>query len=220
MTFFTSFILGLLTPLTAVCVLPLVPGFLVYLSNQIGTQTSKLRTLMLGVIMTLGVILFMGLIGVVFSLLLQISLTNVIGIISPIAFGTLAIFSILLIFNVDIGKFLPKFKSPVAKSPILSSFLFGFFFGAIVLPCNPLFIAAMFSRALTFTDLTMNIINFIFFGFGMGFPLIFLSAVSAATGTKLVSFLSKNKRILNLISGVIMLGISIYYMFFVFRILR
>ena len=40
--FLTSFVLGLLTPLTAVCVLPLYPGFLAYLSNKLSGNESKI----------------------------------------------------------------------------------------------------------------------------------------------------------------------------------
>jgi len=34
----SSFVLGLLTPLTAVCVLPLYPGFLSFLSGKLATE--------------------------------------------------------------------------------------------------------------------------------------------------------------------------------------
>ena len=40
---FTSFFLGLLTPLTAVCVLPLYPAFITYLSNQVNKKGSILK---------------------------------------------------------------------------------------------------------------------------------------------------------------------------------
>ena len=37
----TAFVLGFLTPLTAVCVLPLYPAFLIYLSNQIAQKENQ-----------------------------------------------------------------------------------------------------------------------------------------------------------------------------------
>ena len=49
-----------------------------------------------------------------------------------IAFGILAIISILLIFNVDFGRFFPKVSAPITKNPYLSSFVFGFFFGFFI----------------------------------------------------------------------------------------
>jgi cytochrome c-type biogenesis protein len=58
---FGSFALGLATPLTAVCVLPLYPGFLAYLSNQSGE--ARLSIGPLAGLMATGVIAFMLLLG-------------------------------------------------------------------------------------------------------------------------------------------------------------
>lgn len=218
--FLQSFIFGLLTPLGAVCVLPLYPGFLAYISNQVSTKTSKLRLFFLGLLVVSGVISFMLVLGLLFTTILQQSLTNVIEVVSPIAFGILAIISILLIFNIDFTRFLPQFHSPVTKNPYLSSFIFGFFFGAIVLPCNPGFIAAFFARALLVSSPISNLLNFISFGLGLGFPLQILSIISSVKGNAVVNFLAKHKKKVNLIAGSIMLGISIYYLFFVFNILN
>ena len=159
----TAFILGLLTPLTAACVLPLYPGFLAFLSNQIPSrfrvESARNKTLaMLGLVVSAGVILFMFLLGLLFTTIFQVSLTKIIGIVSPIAFGILVIISLILIFDIDLGKFIPKYNLPLIKNkPILSAFLFGLFFGAIVVPCNPTFIAALFARAATITDYATNI---------------------------------------------------------------
>jgi cytochrome c-type biogenesis protein len=216
---FTSFVLGLLTPIGAVCVLPLYPGFLAYLANKLSPKTEKKTFIYLGSLVVLGVITFMLLLGLVFTTFLQVSLTNVVGIVSPIAFFILAVISLLLIFDVDVGRFLPQIQSPSVKNPLLSAFAYGFFFGAIVIPCNPSFIAILFTRSLLMSNFFVNIMNFLFFGFGIGFPLLLLSLVSASRGQQLIDFLTKYKRKINLIAGIIMLSISIYYLVFVFRII-
>ena len=218
--FLNSFILGLLTPLTAVCVLPLYPGFLAYLSNQFSSDEKGIRRryAMFGFIISLGVILFMLLLGLIFTTILQVSLTNVIGIISPIAFGILAIISMFLIFDFDFLKFLPKARIPMAKNPIISALFYGFFFGAIVIPCNPGFIGAFFARAFIFTNFLDSMLNFILFCFGLGFPLLLFSLVSSNWSRGIIGFLTSKKRIINLIAGVIMLIISVYYLVFVFRV--
>lgn len=214
-----AFVLGLLTPLGAVCVLPLYPGFLVYLAGQLSgkKETGRGAILFFGLIITSGVILFMVLLGLIFTTILQVSLTNVIGIVSPIAFGILLVISFFLIFNVDVGRFLPKAHTPVSRNPWASAFLFGFFFGAIVVPCNPLFIAALFTRTIS-TVFLENMLRFLFFGIGIGFPLLVFAAVSTAAADAIIGFLSKYKRVINLVVGLIMLGISIYYLLFVFKI--
>lgn len=214
-----SFILGLLTPLTAVCVLPLYPGFLAFLSNRFSGKESRKTFFMFGLTILVGIISFMILLGLVFTTFLQKSLTSVIGIISPIAFAVLGLISLTLIFNMDLSRFIPKPNIQTAnKSPLKSAFIFGFFFGAIVLPCNPAFIAAFFARAFLFGNFVSSISNFLAFGFGLGAPLVILSLISGQWSQKIIGFLAKNKKAINLISGLIMLGISIYYLFFVFKI--
>ncbi|NCN98634.1 cytochrome C biogenesis protein [Candidatus Pacearchaeota archaeon CG10_big_fil_rev_8_21_14_0_10_35_219] len=215
----SSFVLGLLTPLTAVCVLPLYPGFLAFLSNRFSGRESRKTFFLFGLVILTGIIIFMISLGVVFTTLLQKSLTSVIGIVSPIAFGILGVISLALIFDFDFSRFIPKSNVQTEdKSPLKSAFVFGFFFGAIVLPCNPAFIAAFFARALLFGDFFSSMFNFLSFGVGLGFPLLVLSITSGQWSKKIIGFLTKNKRKINLISGLIMLGISIYYLFFVFRV--
>jgi len=217
--FFTSFVLGLLTPLTAVCVLPLYPGFLAYLAGKIGEKSSRKQFLKLGLVVVLGVMVFMFLLGLIFTTILEVSLTNVIGIVSPIAFGVLGIISIFLIFDYDLGKFFPQMHAPVLKNPLFSAFVFGFFFGAIVIPCNPLFIAALFTKSISNMGFISNMANFIAFGFGIGLPLLVFSAISYAKSSAVIGFLAQQKKKINLVAGIIMLVISIYYLVFVFRVI-
>jgi cytochrome c-type biogenesis protein len=215
--YLSSFTLGLLTPLTAVCVLPLYPGFLAYISNRLKTG-GKYSFLKISSLAVLGIIIFMLLLGIIFTTVLQVSLTRVVEIVSPIAFFIMAAIGLILIFNIDLGKIIPKAKQPTAKNPLLESFLFGLFFGAIVIPCNPGFIAIFFARSLLVENFFSNMINFLLFGLGLGAPLILLSAVSERWSSGVIKFLVNNKRIINLIAGLIILIISLYYIIFVFRV--
>ena len=225
-----AFLLGLATPLGAVCVLPIYPGFLVYLSTRISGEATNRKTIFLfGLIITSGVILFMLLLGLVFTTILQVSLTNIVQIVSPIAFGILLIISLILIVTgvislvtnkeIDIWKFLPKGRAPVVGNPWATAFLYGFFFGAIVVPCNPGFIAIMFARAVSTIDFIQNVFRFLLFGIGVGFPLLVLAGISSVATDATINFLTKYSRWVNLVAGLIMLGISLYYLIYVFRIL-
>ena len=229
--FGSAFVLGLLTPLGAVCVLPLYPGFLVYLSSQLsGKESGRMTIFFFGLIITGGIILFMFLLGLIFTTVLQVSLTNIIVIASPIAFGLLFLISLVLIvtsvlslfFHIDanLGRFLPKGHTPLAKNPWASAFTYGFFFGAIVIPCNPAFIAVLFTTTAVNVDFIVNVGRFVFFGIGIGFPLLVIAAISSAATDAIIGFLTRpNVRgIINLVAGVIMLGISLYYLIVVFRV--
>lgn len=211
----SSFILGLLAPLTATCVLPLYPGFISFLSNQ---EEGKNKSLILGLFVSLGLILFMLLLGLLFTTLFQVSLTKIIGIISPIAFGLLAIFSIFMIFNIEIIKSIKTFNTPTAKNPKLAALLYGLFFGAIIIPCNPGIIAIFFSRAVTTTGFLGNMISFLAFSIGMALPLLILAGFTQSFSSQILKFLTKNKRWINLFAGIIMLAISLYYLIFNFHI--
>lgn len=218
LNFWLSFLAGLFAPLGAVCVLPLYPAFLSYLSSQLPTQEDGKQIIKLGWMVTFGVITSMFIAGLIFSFILESSLTNAIGIISPIAFGILAIISLFLIFNFDFSKLFPKYNAPILKTPSLTSFIFGLFFGAIVLPCNPASLALLFAISLSTIDFLVNFLNFIFFGIGMATPLLLFAYISSTKVETVITFLSNNKRIINLIAGIIMLVISLYYLIFVFQI--
>ena len=220
---YLSFLAGLFAPIGAVCVLPLYPGFLAYLAAQVSEKSaddknSKILLLKLSSLVTLGIVLSMFLVGLIFTKFLQISLTSVIGIISPIAFAVLGIVSLFLIFNFEFSRFIPQVQSPTVSNPYVSSLLFGLFFGVVVLPCNPASLVVLFAISSSVMSFFLNLLGFVFFGIGMAVPLFILGLVSAQYSNSVIGFLIRNKRRINLGAGLIMLGISLYYLIFVFRI--
>ncbi len=68
------------------------------------------------------------------------------------------------------------------------------------------------------TGFLENILRFLAFGLGIGFPLLAFAIISTAATDTIINFLTRYKRIINLIAGLIMLGISVYYLVFVFKI--
>jgi cytochrome c-type biogenesis protein len=216
----TSFFLGLATPLTALCVLPLYPSFISYLSKQLDEDAAQKTYALFGTLVVAGVISFMLSLGLIFSTVIQASLTSVIEIISPIAFGILALISIAMILNLDFQKYLPTKSSPEFENPLLNAYSFGFFFGAIIIPCNPAFIATFFARAFLFETPLTSLTNFTLFGLGIGFPLMAFSLLSSSKSRQIIKFLQKHDRIIHRGSGLIMLTISLYYLIKVFEVLR
>ncbi|NQZ85021.1 MAG: sulfite exporter TauE/SafE family protein [Nanoarchaeales archaeon] len=223
-----ALVLGILTPLTAICVLPLYPAFLSYLTKQINTNqiekdsttnSNKNQILKFGVLVSLGVISFMFVIGLVFTSILQVSLTKIIGIITPFAFSILILIALGLIFNIKIHKqFFPKFIQPKSSNPNLNAYLYGFFFGSIVIPCNPLLIAALFTTSLTIGNFLENMLTFLMFGIGISAPLLLFAIISKVKTDLIIMFLTKYSNIINRVSGILILIVSIYYLIYVFRI--
>lgn len=211
----TSFTLGLATPLSAVCVVPLYPGFLAFLSNQGETGPSVAA---LAGIVALGVIAFTSAVGVVFTTLLQESLTAVVGVVSPIAFGMLAILGVVLIADFHPQSRLPTVEPPQTRHPSASAFAYGAFFGAIVLPCNPGFISVFFARAFLFSDPVASVANFGAFGVGMAAPLVGFGVVSEPWRDRVLGGLTRHRRGVNVVTGGILLAVSAYYLVVVFEV--
>lgn len=216
---FSSFFLGLVTPLTAVCVLPLYPGYLSYLSRQLKGNESRKTYTLFGILVVAGVLSFMLLLGVVFSAFLQQSLTSVIEVVSPIAFAILGLLSLILIFDLDFQSKFSNFQAPEFENPLMNAFGFGFFFGAIIVPCNPAFISVFFARAFLFSSPATSLLNFGAFGLGIGFPLLMFSVASSKWSEKVISFLKDHETLINRVSGLIMLSVAVYYLIFVFDVI-
>jgi cytochrome c-type biogenesis protein len=211
----TSFGLGVATPLSAVCVIPLYPGFLAFLSNQ---DDDAPPIAVLGVLVALGVIAFMAAVGVVFTTVLGTSLTAVVELVSVPAFALLALLGIVLLGDLHPQARLPTVEPPQTRFPALSAVAYGAFFGAIVLPCNPGFISVFFARAFLFTDPVASVANFAAFGVGMASPLLAFAIVSERWRERVLGILTGNRRAINAITGLILLVISLYYLVFVFEV--
>lgn len=211
----TSFTLGLATPLSAVCVIPLYPGFLAFLSGQDEDAPS---IAVLGVLVALGVIAFMGAVGVLFTTILETSLTAVVETVSPLAFALLAVLGIVLLADLHPQSRLPTVEPPQTSHPSLSAFAYGAFFGAIVLPCNPGFISVFFARAFLFSDPVASVANFGVFGLGMATPLLAFAVVSEGARDRVLALLTDNRRAVEAATGAILLAIALYYLLFVFEV--
>lgn len=214
-TWILAFLAGVYTPLGAVCVLPLYPGYLAFLAKQASSEKS-ISPVLLGLVVTGGVISSMLLFGLIFVYLLKISTSSVIGILGPIVYILLAVLSIGMIFGLDPGRIFPAVSVPKVHSPIVSAWLFGGFFGLVALPCNPASIIMVFALSTTTMGFISNLVNFIIFGCGMALPLLVLSLFSSEQNRHIISFLTANHRMIEIVAGVIMLIIALYYLIFVF----
>ena len=209
-----SFTAGLLTPLGAVCVLPLYPGYIAYLAKAGGQRRGT--NILLGLLVMAGVMASLMAVGGVVTWLIGASLTTAIGIVSPIAFGVLLLLGILLTLGLDLGRLMPRLHSPTSARPSLGAFLYGVFFGGIVLPCNPAPLVVLFALSTSTTDVLTNLGNFMAFGIGMGLPLLLLATLTG--GQRAVAFIARHETLVLRAIGLFMIGVSLYYLFGVFRI--
>lgn len=212
----TSFLLGIAATINP-CVLPLYPGFLAYLSSKAKKINNKSFNVLSGFIVLAGILTFMLVLGLI-TALLGLSINKFIGIVSPIAYVILIILGILLVMNVNIGNFIPKPKTRFGKNPFMNAYVFGLFYGPIVIPCSGPLVLIVFAYSATITSFFGRLLLFLVFGLGFGLPLIGISLLSNAKGSWLIEKFTKHHVLINRIAGILIIIFGLYELIFVFRV--
>lgn len=213
-----NFLLGVATPLSAACVIPLYPAFIAYLASTGGEDESR-SVLLLGVLVMGGVLAFMAALGILFTFVLQESISAVVADVSPIAFTVLAVVGTVLLVDPKGFSRLPSFEPPQSRYPSASAFSYGFFFGAIVIPCNPGTISLFFARTPVLYDTHLeSMLGFLAFGLGIGAPLLAFAIVSEPFARRVTGTLARYSGPVNRAVGAILVVVSVYYLVFVFGV--
>lgn len=203
----TSIGLGLLASFSP-CVLPLYPGYLAYLSGMNDEAKGKSRYF-LGFFVLAGVLLMMLILGLIIALL-SVSVGRALSIIIPVANLILIILGIMLLFNKNPFKAIPQIKIPALRKPFFNAFLYGLLYGPIALPCSGPLVVGIFAISLTAGDALRQLSVFFWFGIGFGLPLLALSLVSGALQKTITRWLARHTRLINIIGGVLLIGIAVF----------
>jgi len=200
-----SFLLGLLAS-TSPCVLPLYPGFLSYLSgqNEIGRQRY-----FLGLFVLAGVLSMMLALGSLIALL-AVPIGRVLVYIIPLADLLILIMGILLLTNHNPFKTLPQTQITALHHPFYNAYTYGLLYGPITIPCSGPLVVSIFALSFTAGEAFSQLWVFLWFGIGLGVPLLMLSLLSATLQRQLTTFFARHSRIVNIISGLILVGIALY----------
>ncbi len=203
-----SFTVGLLAT-TSPCVLPLYPGFLAYLSGGGNAVENQRGRYFLGVFVLAGVLSMMLLIGLIIALL-SVSIGSFLAIIVPLADLILLGLGVLLFMNINPFKRLPQIQVPYLSNPYINAYLYGLLYGPIALPCSGPFVVSIFALSLTVGELASKLVVFFWFGLGFGLPLLALSFLSGMAQRRLTRFFARRARLVNLIGGVLLVGVALY----------
>jgi cytochrome c-type biogenesis protein len=207
-TILTSISLGLLAT-TSPCVLPLYPAFLAYISGgQAGSQ-NRVGRYFLGFFVLAGVLTMMLALGGVIALL-SISVGRALAVIIPLADLTIILLGILLLLNINPFKRLPQVRVPLLSHPFANAFLYGLLYGPIALPCSGPLVVSIFALSLTAAEALSKLTIFFWFGIGFGIPLLLLSFLSGAAQRWLTRQFAVHARLINVLSGVLLVGVGIY----------
>ncbi len=207
-TILTSLSLGLLAT-TSPCVLPLYPGFLAYISGgQEGLQNKRGRYF-LGFFVLAGVLTMMLALGGVIALL-SVSIGKALSIVVPLADFIIILFGILLLLNINPFKRLPQVQVPVLSHPFVNAFIYGLLYGPIALPCSGPLVVSIFALSFTAAEALSKLSVFFWFGMGFGIPLLLLSFLSGAAQRWITRQFAMRAQLINIISGLLLLGVGIY----------
>ena len=201
----TSLLLGLLTT-TNPCMLPLYPGFLAYLSarNELGRQKY-----FLGLFVLAGVLTMMLTLGGLIALL-ALPVGSILVYILPLADLLILLLGILLLLNHNPLKTLPQIQLPVLRHPYGNAYVYGLLYGPIALPCSGPMVVSIFALSFTAGEAFSQLWNFLWFGLGLGVPLLILSLLSGALQHQLTTIFARHSRVVNFIGGLLLIGVAIY----------
>jgi cytochrome c-type biogenesis protein len=203
----TAFLLGLLAT-TSPCVLPLYPGFLAYLSGQVGAGPGRQRYF-LGLAVLGGVLTMMLALGGLIAAL-AISIGRALAFIIPLADFVILLLGLLLLFNRNPFRSLPQIRIPLLRQPLLNAYLYGLLYGPIAMPCSGPLVVAIFALSFTAAEGFSKLWVFAWFGLGFGVPLLILSVLSAALQKRLTVLFARHSRSVNIFGGLLLIGIATY----------
>ena len=204
----TSLTIGLLST-TSPCVLPLYPGFLAYIAGGSEQLENKVGRYFLGFFVLAGVLTMMLTLGGVIALL-SISIGRALSFIIPLADLVIILLGVLLLININPFKKLPQVRIPILSHPFINAYVYGLLYGPIALPCSGPLLVSVFALSLTVGEALSKLNIFFWFGIGFGLPLLVLSFFSGAAARWITRQFAQHTRLINLISGLLLIGVGIY----------
>lgn len=207
-TILTSLSLGLLAT-TSPCVLPLYPGFLAYISGGQDGLQSRTSRYFLGFFVLAGVLTMMLALGGIIALL-SVSVGRALSVVIPVADLIIVLLGVLLLLNINPFKRLPQIRVPVLAHPFVNAFMYGLLYGPIALPCSGPLVVSVFALSLTAAEAFSKLNIFFWFGIGFGIPLLGLSFLSGAAQKWITRQFAVRARLINVLSGLLLVGVGIY----------
>jgi cytochrome c-type biogenesis protein len=209
MQYFISFLEGIITFISP-CLLPMLPLYVSYFAGGKEERSTK-KTIInaLGFIVgfTLIFVTFGALAGSVGTLLRKYTvLLNIITGLIVILFGL----NFVGLFKLNIFK---GINNPLAGKPLgfFSALLFGMIFSIGWTPCVGAFLGSALMMAAGQGDVLTGIIMLLCYSLGLGIP-FFVSAILIDKLKSTFSFIKRNYKIINTVSGILLILMGILMM--------
>ena len=194
------------------CVLPLLP---IYISYFAGSENKKNKGITNALAFVIGF-------SIVF-LLLAIFANRLGSVLAEwmkyirIIFGVLIILlglNYVEIFNFKIFDRFKKFQANVNDLNFIKSLIFGMLFSISMSPCVGTFLTSALLLIATQSNMLKGLLLIMLYCLGLGIPFI-VSAVLIDKLKNVFSFIKKHYKAIKIVSGIILIGMGIYLMFFI-----
>src|SRR3989338_6661917 len=172
-TLIIAFIAGIVS-FVSPCVLPLIPGFLAYLSGtSAGQQGARLKIFMNSVAFVLGFSVIFALLGVLLNTILERVSYNVQTWLSRIGGIIIILFALYILGLIKINFLEREHKFAVKKKfsiTYVTSFVFGAAFAVGWTPCVSAILGSVF--ALAVTNPSLGFVLLLSYALGLGVPFL------------------------------------------------
>lgn len=207
MEYFLLFLEGIITFISP-CILPMIPLYISYFAGDRVNDKTKYNVLVNSLGFVLGFTIIFTLLGTLagsFGSFIK-SQSNIINIISGL---------IVVIFGINyIGLFKIQFLERSSKLTVqiktfkfLSSILFGMIFAIGWTPCVGTFLGAALMIAVNSKDIMKGALMLLIYSIGLGIPFV-ICAVLIDKIKESFNFIKRNYKIINILSGIILIVVG------------
>lgn len=217
--FVLGFTSGVPAILTNICVLPLYPGMIAFLTGQLRagdageggrfTRFAYWQSGLLGLMVLLGVMTLMLLVGFLFWAL-NTAIASVLPVILPIIYVVVIILGLMMLSGRNPFTQLSRLEAPVFRNPFVTAYAYGLALAPMTLPCTGPYLVSIFSLSTISGSLGFGqLIFFIGFGLGFGWPLLVLPLLATSAQRQLTRELAKRHTLLTKIAGALLVLIGV-----------
>ncbi len=155
--------------------------------------------------------MMLGLGGII--ALASVSIGKVLTLLIPLADAIIILLGLLLLANVNLFSRLTPVQMPIIEHPFASAFVYGLLFGPLALPCSGALVLSIFTLSLTINDAIGKLLIFLWFGAGVGLPLLVLSFLAGSVQRWITGWLARYSVWANRLAGLLLAGAGVYNLF-------
>jgi len=208
-TIIVAFIAGIISFISP-CVLPLIPGFLAYLSGtSTGKQGARLKIFLNSVAFVLGFSVIFALLGVLLNTVLERVSYNVQTWLSRIGGIIIILFAFYILGLIKVNFLEREHKFAVKKKfsiTYVTSFVFGAAFAVGWTPCVSAILGSILALAVTKPSLSFTLL--LSYALGLGIPFL-LVGLFTSQAIKLINRSETALKYFNIIVGILLLVLGI-----------